>query len=178
MRYLHLNVASSRRLNLWRYWGVMVLLLGLAVVLIWSGLGQFDYENGLTAKEKKEMLSLREADRNFPERMQRFQEEIKELKRRWNPQVRFANTLISRKAFSFIKGLDLLEKALPESVYLQRLAIEQDRPTLLQMEVLAPAFADLIQAYRRLSAYQLEVNSEVRDKNGRYRVSLSMRTKP
>ena len=73
--------------------------------------------------------------------------------------------------------LNQLEKILSGSVYLQQLTVDQDRPQRLEMEVIAPSFSDLIQAYRQLSAFQIEVNSEVRDRNGQYRVSINLRIK-
>jgi len=175
MKYLDLNVASKPRLNYLRYWGLTVLLLAAAGILTWNGFVALGGEDGLTLEEKTEMLSLRRADRGYADSLEKFAAETRRLKSRWEGRVRFANALISRKANSFIGGLNLLEKALPETVYLNRLTLDQDRPNRLEMEVLVPAYTELINAYRRLSSYQLEITSEIPDRTGRYRVSLSLR---
>lgn len=177
MKRLDLNMTSPRRPDRLRFWGVAILFLGISIFLIWSGFHSLN-RGGEPATEKKlDMHSLREADKGFGTQMETINSEIQRLQQRWGSQVRFTNALINRKAHSFLQSLNQLEKILSGRVYLQQLTVDQDRPQRLEMEVIAPSFSDLIQAYRQLSAFQLEVNSETRDRNGQYRVSINLRIK-
>ncbi|MBN1196358.1 MAG: hypothetical protein JXA62_03040 [Candidatus Aminicenantes bacterium] len=177
MKRLDLNMASLRRPDWLRFWGVAILFLGISLFLVWSGFDSLNHGGEPAMESKLEMQSLRETDKGFDAQMETINSEIQRLQQRWGSQVRFANTLINRKAHSFLQSLNELEKILSGSVYLQQLTVDQDRPQRLVMEVIAPSFSDLIQAYRQLSAFQLEVNSEVRDRNGQYRVSINLRIK-
>ncbi|HDP95407.1 MAG TPA: hypothetical protein ENN40_08630 [Candidatus Aminicenantes bacterium] len=178
MKHLDLNMASSRRPDWLRFWGVAVFLLGVSALLVWNGWRALNHESEPSGEAKLEMRSLREADRNHNARMETISAEIQQLQKRWDAQVRFANALINRKTYSFLNSMNQLEKALSGRVFLQRLTVDQNRPQRLEMEVVAPSFSDLIVAYRQLSAFRLEVNSEVRDRDGQYRVSINLRIKP
>ncbi|MDY0297142.1 MAG: hypothetical protein RB296_07480 [Acidobacteriota bacterium] len=178
MKRLDLNMAVSPRLDWLRFCALVLLFLSAAALLIWHGTRSLTRPDGLDVEQRRELQSLREAEKGFAADMESVSGKIRGLKQQWEPRVRFANALIARKSFSFVTRLDLLEKLLSANVFLQRLTIDQGNPQRLEMEIVAPSFNDLIDAYRQLAAHQLEVKSEIKDPAGQYRVSLNMRVKP
>lgn len=175
MKPLRYNVAPEQRLNLWRFWITVGVFITVAGLLVWSGIQTMNLRYSLSEDEQETMDAVRITDGDYRSKMETLKREIDLLKRRWNGRVRFTNALIDRKVFSFLEGMDLLEETLPAPVYLSSLRLDQDRKRRLEMEIFAMRFSDLIACYRRLSRFSLEVNSENRDRNGRYRVSLTLR---
>ena len=175
MRSLRYNIAPEQRLNHWRFWIVTSVFLVVSGLLVWFGIQVMNGKPALSRTELDAMQAERIPEGEYASKMEALNREIDLLKKRWNGRVRFANALIERKTYSFVEGMTLLEEILPSPVFLNSLRMDQDRKKRLDMEISAARFADLIDCYKQLARFNLEVNSETRDRNGHYRVSLTLR---
>jgi len=175
MRSLRYNIAPEHRLNHWRFWCVTGVFIAVSGLLVWSGIQTLRGKPALSRMELDAMKMERLPEGEYALKMEALKREIDLSKKRWNGRVRFANALIERKTYSFVEGMSLLEETLPSPVFLNSLRLNQDRKKRLYMEIFAARFSDLIDCYKQLARFHLEVNSETRDPNGNYRVSLTLR---
>ena len=170
---LKYNVAPERRIDVARLARRIAPLVILAVIFL--GVGWNILAN--KSDEKRDKLDELSRIRQRLEVMERDGAEtsrlISELKKKWKREVTFANRLIDLKAFSIISRLDILEKIMPAGLSIQSLKIKNSRRSELELKIQARSFPKLVEMYRHLRQYNLEIKNES-EADGLYQANLTV----
>jgi len=174
MRKIYYNLAGTRKIDA-RAFALTVSVILLAMVLF-NGITILNLasQQRQSRNEKNEIRFSAQKLEELEQKTLQYQKEISVLKKKWNPKLTFANSLIERKCFSFIFRLNFLEKVLSGSMRIRQLNMVNHPPGRIQIDVHALAQNELLELYKKLLPYDLVIGSENQTTEN-YRASLSFK---
>ncbi len=138
--------------------------------------------NNLLVKDKqlqkdKEKLNFYNSKLNeMSEKSYNYGKEIKKIGSKWRIKVKFSNSLISRKAFSLIERLNVIEDLLPFGVYIKDISMKVEPRGNVQLTIVANSYASLFQVYKRFSKFDPAIRNEI-ESEGIYQARISLNLK-
>jgi Tfp pilus assembly protein PilN len=168
------NIAKKKKINYLRFILLSGILSVLSVGFILVGVKTFT-TSAKQFQEKKNELKICQEDKQTKARKNKEQEnEIKNIKKKWNSKRKFANNLVNNKTFPFLEKLDKLEELLPAGVFIKDITLSTETGAHIQFNLAAISSAKLMEAYRTFSKYNLEIPKEVL-KDGLYNATMKIK---
>jgi hypothetical protein len=174
MRKITYNLASNRKIAVKKF-AFNMAILGLAVILL----------NGMTIlnltkqqrRNRSEKSEIRTAEQKMKEMQLKsllLQKEIAALKKTRRKQITWANSMITRKAFSFIARFDFLESALSEGITVRNLTMVNEQKDKISLTINTGSLNQLLKLYNTLAKHELVITSENQGADG-YQVNLDVK---
>jgi hypothetical protein len=104
----------------------------------------------------------------------RLRREISAWKKTLGPELAVANSLITRKSFSFVARLDFLEKASNPGIRVRHIDLANDQADRISMSIAARSLKDLFALYKQLAPHELVITRETQSQD-EYLVNLSFK---
>lgn len=176
MRKINYNLAATRKIDV-RTFAVIVSAILLAVILL-NGITILNLSSQQKQRlnEKKEIWFGAQKMQELQQKKVPQQKEIIVLKKTWNQQLTFANSLIERKCFSFISRLNFLEEVCSAGLRIRQLSIVNEPAGRIKMTINSLVQNELLGLYKKLLPYDLEIANENQTAEN-YQASLSFRIK-
>jgi hypothetical protein len=174
MRPIELNLARDRRVDNRAFAWRAAALAGLALLLGGLGAANLARQARLDRGAAGTGLLQAGAGERMAAESARLRSEIEAWRRTRGDELAAANRLIARKGFSFVRRLDLLEKAFRPGLRLRQLSLANEASGRTAMTVSAQTLRDLFALYKNLAPYDLAISSEAQAQ-GDYQVNLSVR---
>jgi hypothetical protein len=174
MRKINYNLAGTRKID-GRAFALTLGALLLALVML-NAVTVFNLARlkGQSRAEKNGIGSLAKKSAAMDQRMLKQRNKIAIWKKTWNRPLAFANSLITRKSFSFDARLDFLERVCGAGIRVRQLGIVNEPAGRITMAVSAMAQNDLMALYKKLLPYKLVISRENQSAEN-YQANLSLR---
>jgi len=173
MRTLDYNVAPGRRIDIPRLLIRCAPLVLVSLLCFLTSLGILSGKNQARDAKLAELRRLTARLAEVEETTRGHDREITALKKAWGGKVKFCNRLIELKTYSVIRKLDRLEEVFPEGLRLQSISMKNHRQGGVELKIAAASFPRLVDLYRQLAHYDLNIKSES-EENGVYVASLTV----
>lgn len=173
MKYIEYNISSNKKLNYFRVILFSLIVFTFSTILINIGIKNISFLNSKTTEKQILIDKLRKYIDDFSDKETGIRETIRKNKVKWKPRIKFVNSLISRKTFSFIKRLNLIEKILPNEAYLKSLYIKYGSKNRIIVKVDTNSFNELLSVYKKFSKLELNYGKET-IKNGKFSSIMSI----
>ncbi len=162
-----INLATSPRRNKRLYLfllGALGTALGIVVIL---GLTLFAVYKTKGSAIKTSLAELDDSTRLVQREDAKYTKDSLDAAKNYQARINLVNTLIIRKAFSWIEVFSLLEESLPETSYILSLnpALTGDARVKLSLKVASPSIEELFRFYKNLKAQgfqKITITSESR----------------
>ncbi len=173
MRYINFNIGSNKRLNYLR-----IIILGLSVLFmstffIKEGISNILFLNSKSTEKQSMIDGLNEYIDKLSKNENNIKKEITKNKSKWEPRIKFINSLIHKKTFPFLKRLDILEKLMPDEAYLNSITIKYGSKNRIKMTVEAN-FKTLLEVYKKFGKLNLTTFGNETEKDGKYISTMSL----
>jgi hypothetical protein len=177
MRKIRYNIASQKKINLFH---LSLFLSGLFLISVLSfllGANRLFNETRQDRQERQELKILKNKLTDVAQMTADYREKIDTIKRKWNGRVRLSNRLITRKSFSIIAILSLLEEQIPEGVSLNTISMKNESGSGIQLELTSESFQTLMELYRKLTRFRLTILKESVTPKGMARATVLIKMK-
>lgn len=160
MRKIQLNMASRPRFRPFRMIVASLLVVILSVLLVLASARRLhnDWQQYRQAckleKQSRERVQLLE------EQVAPLRQDLAAERRKWQKTVQTANSLLRRKAFSFIGKLDFIETLMIDETWIQRLTINNESKGRLDLQVMSNSFEALMRQYEKFTPHSLVIRNE------------------
>jgi hypothetical protein len=104
----------------------------------------------------------------------RLRQEIAARKKSLGPELAAANSLITRKSFSFVARLDFLEAVSNPGVHVRQLSLANQAGGRVVMSIDTSTLKEMFALYKKLAPYELVISREIQTQ-GQYLVDLSFK---
>jgi len=173
MKTIRINFARQPQIDRPRLFiGGGVLLL-LAVLCFWLGIGRLGKTDSAQVEKQQEIERLKQKIAVMTSQSKNNQALIRRQQAKWQRPVNLANALIQKKLFSVVALLNFLEDTLPDGVQVSSLSVSSTQKTKIRMAIKTPSFPQLIALYKRLAPYRLDISREG-ENDGFYQASVEI----
>lgn len=149
----------------------------ISLVFVMLGVGNLWSSDKRARDQKEQVIKDRQEIEILTEETTRLKQDVQNKKKDWKKRVSFANLLIKSKHYSAVAKLDILEKYLPEGVFITNVALNAENPTVLQVNIAADSLARLIETYNSFSKYRPTIKNET-EEEGLLKANLILHLKP
>ncbi len=174
MKKIKYNIAKDKKIDSVKFTIFSILIVIISVSFFVFGIRNLSHNTKKKQKEIIELKQFKSRSDNILNKSKGYNRKINEIKNKWNKQVAFSNLLITKKSFSFLKKLNVLENLLPEGVYINEIKISNDSKSFVQINIVAYPFSKSIDVFRRFSMYNLNIKDE-KEIDGTYRANLTLK---
>ena len=173
MRKIDFNIGSNKRLNY-----IRILILGLFTILISTffikaGINNIVFLNSKTTEKQSRIDDLNIYIDKVSKNENEIKKGIKQNKMKWEPRIKFINSLIHKKTFPFLHRLDVLEKLMPNEAYLKSIMIKYGSKNRIILNVETNTFNTLLEVYKVFGKLDLKFGKETA-KAGKYLNTMSL----
>jgi len=154
----NINLATAPRRNRRLFLYLLgTLVSALAVVTVLAVTFFVIYKSKGSAL-KASLAGLDDSIREVQREETKYGTDTQEAAKKYQAKVNLVNTLIVRKAFSWVEIFSLLEESLPDSSYILSLnpALTGDSEVRLSIKVASPSIEELFKFYKNLKAQGFE----------------------
>ncbi len=176
MKKIRYNIAKNKKIDSFKFTLFSVGVVIISILFFVFGIKNLSHN---TKKRQKDLTELRQFKSRLDDisnKSEEYNRKINEIRSKWNKQVVFSNLLISKKSFSFLNKLNVLEDLLPEGVSINEINISNDSKSIVQMTIVAHPFSKSIDVFKRFSMYNLNIKDE-KEIDGTYRANLTLKIK-
>ncbi len=176
MKKIRYNIAKNKKIDSFKFTLFSTGVVIISILFFVFGIKNLSHN---TKKRQKDLTELRQVKSRLDDisnKSEEYNRKINEIKSKWNKQVVFSNLLISKKSFSFLNKLNVLEDLLPEGVSINEINISNDSKSIVQMTIVAHPFSKSIDVFKRFSMYNLNIRDE-KEIDRTYRANLTLKIK-
>jgi len=154
----NINLATAPRRNRRIYLCLLGTLLAALAAVVLLAVTFFVIYSGKGSALKATLAELDDSMRLFQRQETKYATDTQEAAKKYQAKIDLVNTLIVRKAFSWVEVFSLLEESLPDSSYLMSLnpALTGDSKVRLNIKVASPSIEELFKFYKNLKAQGFE----------------------
>ena len=174
MKKINYNIATKKRMQPGRFIFLTALVWALGILFFGVGLNLISSKNKQGREEAKELSILRDKLSDVSEKTGEYHKKIDYLKRGWNRRIVFSNSLITRKSFSFVALLNMMEDRLPPDMFMSALSISSDSKIPIIADVLATSFKKMGEFYHQFPPRDLIIKKESLEANNLVSASISI----
>ncbi len=172
MKKIRYNIAENRKVDFLKFSLVAALAAAVALTFITLGVGNLWSSDKRVEQEKARARDDRLKLDETTQKIAQHNKEIKILRRQWRQQVDLANALINTKNFPIIDTMELLEKHLPEGVFISQINFNAEKPNIVYLNIAAESLKRLGEAYESFRAFSKPIVNKQDERDGLLRSSL------
>lgn len=154
----NINLATAPRRNRRIYLYLLGTLLTALAAVVFLAVTFFVMYSSKGSALKARLTELDNSIRLVQREETKYGTDTQEAEKKYQAKINLVNTLIVRKAFSWIEVFSLLEASLPDSSYILSLnpALTGDSKVQLSIKVASPSIEELFTFYKNLQAQGFE----------------------
>lgn len=173
MRYINYNIGSHKRLNYIPIIFMALTVLFISTFLIKIGIDNILFLNSKTTEKQALIDNLENYINKVSKNETNIQNGINKNRSKWEPRIKFINSLIDKKTFPYLKRFDKLEKLMPDEAYLRSITIRYGKKNQVLLNVESTSFATLIAVYKKFGKLNASMGNET-EKNGKFLSTISL----
>ena len=159
---INYNIANGQKLDRTRIGMVVLLLVVFSGLFIYLALDRFMTNREKFEQEIIKLNAYKERIDILSDQAKDYKDRIDRLKKQWGSRVKFANSLVSQKTYSYIKILDLLETLLPAGVFIEDISLKNGQDTPVNFTLKADSYDILLRTYGKIShKFDLTITKEI-----------------
>ena len=174
MKKIRYNIAKNKKIDSFKFSLFFTGIIIISILFFVFGIKNLSHNTKKRQKNLTELRQLKSRLDDISNKSEVYNRKIDAIKSKWNKQVAFSNLLITKKSFSFLNKLNVLENLLPEGVYINEVKISNDSKSIVQMTIVAQPFSKSIDVFKRFSMYNLNIKDE-KEIDGTYRANLTIK---
>lgn len=163
MRKIRYNIAENKKINFMKFGLFSLIVVVISLVFVVLGVGNLWSSDKRARDQKEQLIKDRQEIEKLTRETARLKQDVQNKKKDWKKRITFANLLIKGKQYSAVAKLDLLEKHLPEGVFITNVALNAENPGVLQVNIAADSLARLIETYNSFSTYRPTIKDETEE---------------
>ncbi len=169
------NIATNKKVDYKKLAISSSAILVVSLIFVYFSIGKlWSSDSKVQEKERR----LRESESRIValnQELREYRKGIKIIKSKWQRKVNFANSLIKGKKIALVNRLDILEKLLPEGVFILYVKLDVKSKAMVQIKIAANSLPRLMDAYDNFSAYQPIIKEETEGEGGLFTAEVSLR---
>ena len=173
MRNLNYNIAENKKVDVGKFSLIAAAFIVVSLLFFLLAGNSLWKNRQHRQKDIQELSQINEKLEEIQRKSQDYNREISEIQTEWKSQVRFANSLVEKKTFSFVERLNILEDSLPAGVFISRLSLGSESKSKIQITVMTQTFQKLVETYKNFAQFNLNVKNEV-EAEGNYRANMTI----
>lgn len=163
MRKIRYNIAENKKIDFLKFGLFSLIVVLISLVFMVLGVGNLWTSDKRARDQEEQLIKDRQEIEKLTRETVRLKKDVQNKKRDWKKRVTFANLLIKARHYSAVAKLDILEKHLPEGVFITNVVLNVDNPGVLQVNIAADSLARLIETYNSFSTYRPTIKNETEE---------------
>jgi hypothetical protein len=163
MRKIRYNIAENKKINFLKFGLFSLFVVVISLVFVMLGVGNLWSSDKRARDQKEQLIKDRQEIETLTRETAQLKQDVQNKKKGWKKRVSFANLLIKGRHYSAVAKLDILEKHLPEGVFITNVILDVENPGVLQVNISADSLARLIETYNSFSKYRPTIKNETED---------------
>ncbi|MCP4216544.1 MAG: hypothetical protein GY765_17975 [bacterium] len=160
MRKINYNIAENKKIDYIKFSLVSSAVVLMALLFMFLGIRNI-WSSDQRIQDEKEKLRLDKLKvEELTDKVAGYKQGIKRLESKWNKRVNYINSLIDAKQFDLVKRLDIIEKHLPEGVYIQSVNMAYQKKGVITIDIAAQSLQRVMETYANFSAYKPQKSKE------------------
>ena len=163
MRKIRYNIAKNKKINFLKFGIFSLIVVLISLVFMMLGVSNLWTSDKRARDQEEQLIKDRQEIEKLTRETVRLKQDVQNKKKDWKKRVTFANLLIKGKHYSAVAKLDILEKHLPEGVFITNVLLNVDSPGVLQVNIAADSLTRLIETYNSFSTYRPTIKNETEE---------------
>jgi len=173
MRHIYFNLGANKQLNYIRMLIIGVLTALICTFFIKAGINNIVFLNSKTTEKQSKIDKLTSYIDKVSKNENDIKNEISKNKTKWEPRIKFINSLIHKKTFSFLHRLNKLEKLMPDRAYLKSISVKYGSKNRIIIQVESNSYETLLEVYKVFGKLNLKFGKET-TKDNKYISTMSL----
>ncbi len=167
MRNINFNIGSDKKLNYVRIIIIGLFTIFISTFFIKAGINNIIFLNSKTTEKQLQINKLNDYIDKISKNEPKMLNEIKTNRSKWEPRIKFINSLIHKKTFPYLKRLDILENLIPNEAYLRNISIKYGSKNRVILNIESNSYQTLLEIYKVFGKLDLKFGKESK-KDGKY----------